>query len=85
MKMDHGRGRNIHSVNFNKESYLRLNLHPLQEVIINFWSRGRKEVISLTARKDKLKFGQFSYSVGNIRDKEDPSSHLQVDSFKKDK
>ena len=29
MKMDHGRGRNIHPVNFNKEIYLRLNLHPL--------------------------------------------------------
>ena len=88
--MDHGRGRNIHSVNFNKESYLRLNLHPLQEGIIDFWRRetqvsGRKEVISQTARKEKYKFGQFSYSVGNIRDREDASSHLPVDSFKKDK
>ena len=90
MKMDPGRGRNIHPVNFNMEIYLRLNLHPLQEGIIDFRSRetqvsGRKEVISQTARKDKLKFGQFSYSVGNIRDKEDASSHLPVDSFKKDK
>ena len=36
MKMDHGRGRNIHPVNFNKEIYLRFSLHPFQEVIINF-------------------------------------------------
>ena len=36
MKMDHGRGRNINPVILNKEVYLRLNLHPLQEVILNF-------------------------------------------------
>ena len=36
MKMDHGRGRNIHPVNFNKEIYLRFNLHPLQEGIVDF-------------------------------------------------
>ena len=39
MKMDPGRGRNIHPVNFNMEIYLRLNLHPLQERIIDFRSR----------------------------------------------
>ena len=36
MKMDHGRGKNIHTLNFIKEIYLRFNLHPLQEVIIDF-------------------------------------------------
>ena len=36
MKMDHGRGRNINPVIFKKEIYLRLNIHPLQERIIDF-------------------------------------------------
>ena len=45
----------------------------------------KKSFISQRARKDMLKFGQFSYSVGSIRDREDASSHLPVDSFKKDK
>ena len=35
MKMDHGRGRIVHPVNFNNEINLRFNLYHLQERIIN--------------------------------------------------
>ena len=93
MKMHHGRGRNVHPVNFNKEIYLRFNLPPLHIMKESLISEAvkvkladeKKSFIFQTARQDKLKFGHLSSSVGNFRIREDASSHLPIDLFKKEK
>ena len=85
MKMDHGRGRNVHPVNFNLAFILFKKESSISEAVKVKLVEEKKSFISKRARKDMLKFGQFSYSVGSIRDREDASSHLPVDSFKKDK
>ena len=89
MNIHHGRGRNVHPVNFNKEIYLQVNLPPLHimkkklipEVVKHKLDNERKEFLSKTMRKSKLKFGNLSSTVGNFRVQEEEASHLPVSLF----
>ena len=75
MNIHHGRGRNVHPVNFNKEIYLQFNLPPLHimkkkmipEVVTHKMNSERKKYLSETQRKSKLKFETLSSSIGNFR------------------
>ena len=86
----HGRGRNVHPVNFNKEIFLHFNLPPLHIMKKNLIPKvvkykveiERKKFVSKTQRKSKLKFGVLSSSVGNFRVKEEEALHLPLALFK---
>ena len=89
MKIHHGRCRNVHPVNFNKELFLRFNLPPLHvmkkrlipDVVQVKLQEEKKMFVSKTARKGMLKFGNLSSSVGNFRVKEEEASHLPLSLF----
>ena len=89
MNIHHGRGRNVHPVNFNKEIYLQFNLPPLHimkkklipEIVKYKLDIERKNFLSKTMRKSMLKFGTLSSTVGNFRAKEEEASHLPASLF----
>ena len=91
MNIHHGRGRNVHPVNFNKEIFLQFNLPPLHimkkqlipEVVQIKLLNERKKYVSQTDKKwiTKLKFGKLSSTVGNFREREEEAAHLPVSIF----
>ena len=90
MCIHHGRGRNLHPVNLNKELFLRFNLPPmhiLKKSIIPAIVREKlecehKEFMSQHSRKDQLKFGYLSATIGNFRQSEEKNSHIPLSMFK---
>lgn len=87
MTIHHGRGRNLHPVNFAKELYLRFNLPPLHTLTSNFIPKIVKMKMEENkqyyrrlqyTRTSKLKYTEMSASVGNFRQDEESKSHLPL-------
>ena len=79
-------GRNMHSANFSKEIFLRVNLLPMHKLyegfipeILNEDIQNGKEFLrkadSNNRQLRKLKFATTSSSIGNFRKREESKYH----------